>query len=189
MTLVEEAILSLVGAWRLARFDGRAIAYFNDSVAGFWRSFLAAGLVAPLYGLLLLVRHAGDVGRVPFGRFMAVEGIAYVIAWLAFPVLMASFLKTLGRDRYFVRFIVVYNWAAVLQNGLYLPIAILSAAGAFGVAAANVLGLAALGLIVVYVWFITRVALEVPTTVAAGIVGLDFLLSILINAVAEGMLK
>ena len=185
----QEAILSPHGPWRLARFDAKGMAYFNDSVGGFWRSFLAAAMVAPLYGLLLLVRHQGSMSHVPWVRFTAVEVIAYVIAWLAFPVLMAAFVKTLDRDRFYVRYIVAYNWTAVLQNALYLPIAILTAADVIGVSAANVLGFAALGLVVIYVWFVARVALEIPPAHAAGGVGLDFLLSILINAVAEGMLR
>ena len=189
MPLGHEVFLSLYGAWRLARADAGAITLFNNSVAGFWRSFSAALLVAPLYGLLLLVRHQGATQQVPWSRFLAVEAIAYVIAWLAFPVLMASFVKTLDRDRFYVRYIVAYNWTAVLQNGLYLPIAILTAADVIGVAAANVLGLAALGVVVVYVWFVARVALEIRPGLASAVVGLDFLLSILINAVAEGMLR
>ena len=189
MSPVQEVYLSLYGAWRLARADAAAIRYFNDSVEGFWRSFLAAFLVAPLYALLLLVRHQGAMQHVPFARFLAVEGLAYVIAWLAFPVLMASFVKTLGREKFYIRYIVAYNWSAVLQNGLYLPIAILTAADAIGVAAANTLGLIALAAVVVYVWFVARVGLEIPGGQASGVVGLDFLLSILINAVAEGMLR
>jgi hypothetical protein len=189
MTPGQEAILSLYGAWRFAHGDAKAIAYFNDSIAGFWRSFTAALIVAPLYGLLLLVRHQGAMAHVPGVRFAAIEMIAYAIAWLAFPVLMASFVKTLDRNRFYVRYIVVYNWTAVLQNGLYLPIAILAAADLIGNAVANTLGIIALGVVVVYVWFVARVALEISPAQAAGVISLDFLLSILINAVAEGMLR
>ena len=182
-----EVVGSLYGAWRLARFDPGGLGFLNDSAAGFWRSFFAAALVLPLYLLLLVVRHAGATEHVAAFRFYAVETIAYVIAWVAFPLLMASLVRVLDRERFYVRFIVAYNWAAVLQNGVYLPIAILTAAGLLADALANVLGLAALGAIVVYVWFVTRTALDIEAAKAAGIVGLDFLLSILINAVAEGM--
>ncbi len=188
MVPAREVVGSLYGAWRLARFDPGGLGFLNDSATGFWRSFFAAVLVLPLYVLLLVVRHTGAMEHVPAFRFYSVEMIAYVIAWVAFPLLMASLVRVLDRERLYVRFIVAYNWAAVLQNGVYLPITILTAAGLLADALANTLGLAALGLIVVYVWFVTRTTLEIPAGKAAGIVGLDFLLSILINSVAEGML-
>lgn len=53
---------------------------------------------------------------------------------------------------------------------------------------ANFLGLMALALIVFYTWFVTRAALEIKAGMAAGIVALDFMLSVLINTFAGGML-
>ena len=187
MVPAREVVASLYGAYRLARFDAGGLRFLNDSTEGFWRSFFAAVLVLPFYLVLLVVRHATAMEHVAGVRFYAIEMIAYVIAWVAFPLIMASFARILDRDRFYVRFIVAYNWAAVLQNGVYLPITILTAAGLFADPLANTLGLAALGVIVVYVWFVTRTALEIEAGKAAGIVGLDFLLSILINAVAEDM--
>ena len=95
----------------------------------------------------------------------------------------------LERDEFYIRYIVAYNWAAVLQNLLYIPIAILAAAGVLSIAVSNTLGLMALALIVVYAWFITRTALEVAAGMAAGIVGLDFMLNVLINTIAEAAIK
>ena len=66
-------------------------------------------------------------------------------------------------------------------------VAILATAGLLANDSANFLGLLALGLIMYYAWFITRTALGIQAGMAAGIVGLDFLLSILINTVATGM--
>ena len=106
----------------------------------------------------------------PLFRFITLEAIAYVIAWVAFPLLMASLARLLDRDDYYIRYIVAYNWAAVLQNLLYIPIAILAAAGVLSIALSNTLGLMALALIVAYTWFITRTALEVAAGMAAGIV-------------------
>jgi hypothetical protein len=188
MVPAREIVASLYGAYRLARADGEGLKFFNDSTEGFWRSFFAAVLVLPFYFVLLVVRHATTMEHMAAFRFYAVEMIAYVIAWVAFPLVMASLVRVFHRDRFYVRFIVAYNWAAVLQNGVYLPIAILTAAGLLSDPLANTLGLLAIAVIVVYVWFVTRVALEIEAGKAAGIVGLDFLLSILINAVAEGMI-
>lgn len=188
MVPAAEVVGSLYGAWRLARADTGGLNYFNDSTDGFWRSFFAAVIVLPFYFVLLMVRHATELGDVSSGRYYAVELIAYVIAWVAFPLVMVSFAKMLDRDRFYVRFIIAYNWAAVLQNAVYLPITILAQAGLLSDAVANTAGLVVIGLIVIYVWFIARTALEIEAGKAASIVGLDFLLSILIHSFAEGML-
>lgn len=187
MASARDVLTALYGTYRLARLDASGMDYFDVTTTGFWRSFFAAVLVAPFYVLLLSLRSSGLAENASLFHFMAIEAIAYVIAWVAFPLLMASLVKNFDRDAHYIRFIVAYNWAAVLQNALYLPIAILATSGLLAAAAANTLGLIALSLIVFYTWFITRTALEIPAGMAAGIVGLDFLLSILINTVAGGM--
>ncbi len=49
--IVREAIVSLYGAWRLARLDRRGFEVFDQTPAGAIRSFFAAVLVAPMYAL------------------------------------------------------------------------------------------------------------------------------------------
>ena len=186
MISTQETITALYGALRLARFDPSGLDFFEQTETGFWRSFFAAVLVAPFYLMLTSIRYSGLTETVPFVRFLAIETIAYVIAWVAFPLLMASLTRTLGREAHYIRYIVAYNWAAVWQNALYMPVAMLSVGGVLSAANANVLGVLALGLIVIYVWFVTKTALEVRAAVAAGIVVIDFFLSILINTVATG---
>ena len=187
MISARETFTALYGALRLARLDPSGMNFFEQTETGFWRSFFAAVLVAPFYLMLTAIRHSGLTETVPFVRFLAVEMIAYVIAWVAFPLLMASLTRSLGREAHYIRYIVAYNWAAVWQNALYMPVAMLSVGGVLSTANANVLGVLALGLIVIYVWFITRTALEVTGGMAAGIVGIDFFLSILINTATIGI--
>lgn len=189
MISLNEVFTALYGATRLARLDAGGLRFFDITDQGFWRSFFAAVVVAPLYGVLLLIRYLNFLEPIPLFRFIALEAIAYVIAWVAFPLLMASLARMLERDEFYIRYIVAYNWAAVLQNLLYIPIAILAAAGVLSIAVSNTLGLMALALIVVYAWFITRTALEVAAGMAAGIVGLDFMLNVLINTIAEAAIK
>jgi len=182
-----EVLTALYGAFRLARFDPSGLDFFEQTETGFWRSFFAAVLVAPFYLILTSVRYSGLTETVPFVRFLAIEMIAYVIAWTAFPLLMASLTRSLDREAHYIRYIVAYNWAAVWQNALYMPVAMLSVSAVLSTANVNVLGLLALGLIVIYVWFVTKTALEVSGGMAAGIVGIDFFLSILINTFATGI--
>ncbi len=187
MISTREVLTALYGALRLARFDPSGLDFFDQTITGFWRSFFAAVLVAPFYLLLTSFRYSGLTETVPFARFLALEMIAYVIAWVAFPLLMASLTRSLDREAQYIRTIVAYNWAAVWQNLLYMPVAMLSVSGALTTANANVLGLMALSLIVIYVWFVIKTALEVSAGMAAGIVGIDFFLSVLINTIATGI--
>ncbi len=186
MITLDETVRSLYGAWRLARFDSEGLKYFDSTIDGFWRSFFAAVLVAPFYLILLVLRYQSDFGHVPALQFFSIEGLAYVIAWLAFPVVMITIATSIDRRRYFVRYIVAYNWASVLQNALYLPIVILAVAGVLGRGASEVLSLAVLTWVLAYSWFITRRALDITGPAAAGIVALDFLLSILIHNIISG---
>ncbi len=188
MPSAQEAVLSLYGAYRLARFDARGMTYFETSIEGFWRSFFAAVIVAPFYAVLLFMRYAASETGVGAMRFASVEAIAYVIAWVAFPLAMVFLARVLKREERYLGYIVAYNWAAVLQNGLYLPLGMLGVTAAVPVGAANVLGLIALSLILVYTWFIARVALNVGAGPAAALVALDLVLSVFINAVASAML-
>jgi hypothetical protein len=183
-----EAVTSLYGAYRLARRDTGGLDYFNTSLEGFWRSFYAAAFIAPPFALLLALRYAhGMVAAGPL-RYAAIEVIAYVIAWVAFPVAMLLVARMLDREKHFIRFIVVYNWAAMLQNALYLPIPMMGMTGILTVSAASGLGMVALLLILTYTWFITKTALEVSSSAAAGIVALDLGLGVFITSVADSML-
>ncbi|MCZ6467897.1 MAG: hypothetical protein O6829_11555, partial [Alphaproteobacteria bacterium] len=128
MLSAREAATSLYGAYRLARFDARGMTYFETSLAGFWRSFYAAVIVAPVFAVLLAMRYAAGGEATDEVRFASVEAIAYVIAWVAFPLVMVSLARLLDREERYLGYIVAYNWASVLQNGLYLPLVMLGMA-------------------------------------------------------------
>jgi hypothetical protein len=182
-----ETLNALYGTYRLARLDAGGLDYFEPTVDAFWRSFKAALLIAPFYGLLLALRYqSGEIGTSAW-HYGAIEIVAYVTAWVAFPVLMLSVSKRFGCAHNYLRFMVAYNWAAVPQNMLYLPIAMLSVTGIISADAAGFFALLALALIIGYVWFITRTALEIPVVGAAAIVAMDFAISILINGYVEGL--
>jgi len=183
-----EVARSLYGAYRLARFDPRGGDFFNKTEDGFWRSFFAAVIVAPIYGVFLLARYAtGDVSAPAF-RFITIEIIAYVISWILYPVLMATVARYLDRENRYMEYIIAYNWAGVLQNALFLPIAMLQMTGGPAAEATKLLSLIALGYILAYVWFISRTVLHIPALTAAGLVILDMMLSVLLNAVTDSML-
>ena len=183
-----EVARSLYGAWRLAHLDAGAMAYFGDTPEAFWRSFFAAVIVGPFFAVLMAMRFDLGLVETTVSRFAAVEAIAYVVAWTAFPVVMASAVKMLDRDEHYIRYIVAYNWAAVLQNALYMPIVALTVAGAIPPALASALGLVALAVILLYTWFITRTALDITGVAALGLVLLDVIIRVFVKSIANGMI-
>jgi len=188
MPSIREIATALYGAYRLAARDPGGMAFFDASIVGFWRSFFAAVLIAPLYAVLLSVRYRIGLVDAPLERFIPIEAITYVIAWVAFPLAMVTVCRLMEREKKYLGFIVAYNWAAVLQNGVYLPVAILTVTGGIPANAGNFLNLILLALILAYTWFIAKTALNIPGPQAAAVVAFDFALGIFINSIAEGLL-
>ncbi len=187
MPTLHEIVTSIYGAYRLARLDPNGMSFFDTSVGGIWRSFFAAVLIAPFYAVLLAVRFPFEGGDVDPSRFALAEGVAYVISWVAYPVVMASLTQIMGCLERFPAYLVAYNWSMVLQNALFLPIGLLGATGAISADAASFLWLVALVAILVYIWFIARTALKLPPFTCAAIVMLDIALSFLISATADSL--
>ncbi len=188
MPKTAEIAKALYGAYRLALRDPQGMTFFDTSVNGFWRSFFAAVLIAPLYLVLLSVRYRVGLIDAPLFRLITVEISAYIIAWVAFPLAMITLCRILKRDDRYLGFIVAYNWAAVLQNGIYLPLSFLTITGAIPAPAGNMISLAVLIAILFYTWFIAKTALNITSAQAAAIVFLDYGLGILINGLAESMI-
>ena len=151
---------------------------FDRSVDGFWRSFRAAIPCYPLYLVLLTMRVAGDEWRHAGGlRIVAVETIAYVISWTAFPLLMLSLTRRIGRADRFFDFMVPYNWYQLPQSSLFVLVGLLSAVAP----ATQVIGLAAAVAVLGFEWYLARVALDTTRAAAALVVVVDLMLGALID--------
>jgi hypothetical protein len=183
-----EARLAIVGALRLARGDRGGLACFDRSLDGFWRSFRAAVLSYPLYLMLLSMRvTVAEWERAGALRVITVETIAYVIAWTAFPLVMLAVTERIGRAHRFFDFMVPYNWSQLPQSALFVLIGLQTKSGMLGAQPAQVLEVAATFAVLVYEWFIARVALETSAAAAAFVVFVDFLLGVLISQIASGL--
>ena len=185
---IGEIARSLYGSLRLASGDKNGTSYFNTSHLGFWRSFTAAVIVAPIFTLLLIVRYIVSDSDINFFRFASIYAIAYVIGWIAFPLIINYITDILGNNKKFISYIVIYNWASVLQNFIYLPFAILVEAHLIYGTTSTIIGLCLLGLVFLYTSFITKTALEVSNSIAAAIVVLDLILSIIISSITQKIL-
>ncbi|MBV9201609.1 MAG: hypothetical protein JO320_28040 [Alphaproteobacteria bacterium] len=183
-----EVRLALIGAMRLARGDRGGLACFDRSAAGFWRSFRAAVISYPLYLVLLSMRvTVAEWERSGAFLIITVETIAYVIAWTAFPLLMLIVVQRIGRPQRFFDFMVPYNWSQLPQSALFVLVGLQTESGVLGAQPAQAIEVAAAAAVLIYEWFIARVALDTTAAVAVFVVFVDLILGILISHVASGL--
>lgn len=188
MPVRTEIVAALIGTWRVLLGDRGALVWFDTSVDGFWRSFFAAAIAAPFYVLILALSYAGVDPLPPTARLFAVHGLIYVIGWVLFPLIMVPVSDIVDRHDRYLGFIVVYNWSAILQYGFYAAVSLLLTGGLVTGAAAQTIGLVSLLIIIAYVWRITRIALDVPVLATAGVVFLEFFLSLVVSQITAVML-
>jgi hypothetical protein len=183
-----EAWLALSGALRLARGDRAGLTCFDRSLDGFWRSFRAAAITYPLYLMLLTMRvSVAEWQRSGGWRIIIVETIGYVIAWVAFPLIMLEVTRWIGRANRFFNFMVPYNWCQVPQSALFVLIGIATESRILGARAGESLDIIAAIATLVYEWYIARVALEVAGSIAVFVVLVDLVLGVFISHIAGGL--
>ena len=188
---LQEIQSALYGAWLLFKYDARGLAFFEDSVPAFWRSFFAAVIVAPAFLLLRLVETAEGTAEAGPGLLptLLVEAIAYVIVWTAFPLALHYLCRAMDRQEHYLRAVIAFNWSVVIQIGLILPVHLIAAGGLLPPALASVAVFAVLIVTLFYQGFIARAALEVVPVQAALVVALDVAISLTVQGLAAGMLS
>jgi hypothetical protein len=179
---------ALVGSLRLAKGDRGGLACFDRSLDGFWRSFLAAFLCYPFYLVLLTMRVSLAQWEAAGGvRIVLIETIGYVIAWVAFPLVMLSLARWIGREHRFFDFMVPYNWCQLPQSVLFVLVGLDSESGMLGDPAAQAIEVAAAVAVLVYEWYIARVALETSGGAATLVVLVDLVLGVVITRAAGSL--
>jgi hypothetical protein len=183
-----EVQLAVGGALRLARGDPRGLGFFDTSIDGFWRSFRAAVICYPFFLILLGFRVSTArwqaAGLMPI---VIVETIGYVISWVAFPLLMLPLSRWLGREERFLPFMVAYNWSQVPQTALFVILAAGAASGLLPHAMEQLADFAAAVAVLLYEWYIARVALAVSSSQAVPVVLLDLVLGSVLSRITEAL--
>jgi hypothetical protein len=183
-----EVLLSLYGAWRLFLRDPRGIEWLDTSIDGYWKSFFCAVVVLPGYALWVFMGWDGS-GEAGFFRVVTVEGISYVIQWVAWPLIMVYVLPAIDRDQHYIRYIVAFNWSAGVQIAIYLVVLAVKLTGAAPTGALVVIGFVAAVITLSYQWYIARTALEVSGVGATGFVAGEFVLGQVIHGIGQSMLQ
>jgi hypothetical protein len=183
-----EVRLALVGALRLAKGDRGGLSCFDRSLDGFWRSFRAAVIAYPLYLMLLMMRVTiAEWERSGGFYIIGVETIAYVVAWVAFPLAMLTVTRWINRSHRFFDFMVPYNWSQLPQSALFVLVGLQAESQAVSAQPAQVIEIAAAIAVLAYEWFVARVALETTAAAAALVVLVDLVLGVLISHVASSL--
>jgi hypothetical protein len=180
--------LAVGGALKLARGDPSGLGFFDTSVDGFWRSFRAGVICYPFFLILLVFRvSAAHWAASGVAHIVIVETIGYVISWVAFPLLVLPLTRYLGRENRFIPFIVAYNWSQIPQTALFVIVGADAATGLFPSGVAQIVDFAAAVAVLVYEWYIARVALQVSTSQAVPVVLLDVVLGVVLSRITEGL--
>jgi branched-subunit amino acid transport protein AzlD len=116
-----------------------------------------------------------------------VETIGYVIAWVAFPLVMLAATRWIGRAHRFFDFMVPYNWCQVPQSALFVIVGIGSESRVLGARAGESLDIVAAIATLIYEWYIARVALDITGATAVFIVLVDLVLGVFISRVAGSL--
>lgn len=181
---------AIQGAMRLVRFDRAGLAATGSTREAFASSFFAMALLAPFEFLM----HAGDDLKAGDFRALLILALAYVIEWLAFPVLVADLVcRNNPRDRVW-RYLAAMNWLRVPET---MIVAGVTAIGLLtGVSGLMMLSIALVGVFgIAWRWFLARAALGASPAQAvllvvlfialAGIIGSWALLTIDPDALAR----
>lgn len=189
MFLTTSAILTaLTGAYRLARFDRTGLEFFDRTPDGARNSFYAAVVVLPAYALLLAIRLWDQIGEAPLFQVLTVEAIAYVVSWTAFPLALYRIVTLMGRGERYPGALTAYNWSAVIQMTVYLPVMVLSATGLLPEMLSEGLVFGVMMAMLTYQWFVLRTALDLSGLAAAALVLVDLFLSAMITDFSDGLL-
>ncbi|WP_207480260.1 hypothetical protein [Arenibaculum pallidiluteum] len=183
----QEASRALYGTIRLARLDRTGAEFFGSTPEAALRSFYVAALVAPAHLVLMLLRLVDVVEEINYLRYFAVETIAYVISWTAFPLLLWHLGPLLDRREQVFRAIAAQNWSAVLQIAVLLAVSGLGAAAFVPEALVAGLAIAISFALLCYQWFILRSALDIGGLPAFGLLIGGVLIEVMVRQAADGL--
>ena len=121
-------------------------------------------------------------------EIVSVELIAYVISWVAWPLVMTYIAPAIDRDDQYIRYIVAFNWSAAIQIVLYLFVLFLGVVVKVPAGFAAFFAFFVLIVVLVYHWYILRIALEATPGGAVGLVIGELVLGQFIRGMSQGML-
>jgi hypothetical protein len=167
----------------LARGRPEGLRHADSDVAGAARSFWAIAVALPAFICLRLLGGSG--GAVPAHDF-ALDLLSYIIGWIGFALLSRPVVEAMGAAAHWPRFIVLWNWCNVVQYLLLVLASVPGLLGAPGLLQETV-SVVAIGWALWLEWYAIKLALEVSTLAALGLLGLDLSIGLALTALGQGL--
>jgi hypothetical protein len=176
-----EAVRGLKASWRLLCMDEGGLKDFDLSAQGFWNSFAAFFLVAPLY--LYSSAIGARLAQPPQDERSWFAALALLsLLWVLWPWIMVTISHMVGREKNYVRYIVAYNWSSVLVMAALVPVLMLQQFGILDVAIGALASLFVVLWSLFYRWYVAHKALDVPGITAAMLVAGDLAMTIVVSS-------
>ncbi|WP_422374841.1 hypothetical protein [Roseibium sp.] len=194
MISLGEIRAALDGSWLLLRNRPEGMAFFDQSIQGFWRSFAVVFLLLPVFlaggqaeKKLYFSENLFHPDAFPNDSFWFAQAVGLGIDWLALPVLLAIVAVPIGVSNRYVPFIVARNWTSLLASIPYLITYLLFLLGVISPGITILLSLTCLVVVVWYRYQVARIALQSTVSVTVGVVVLDVLLTLVIAQIVGQM--
>jgi len=188
MITAQEVFRGIYAAWRLFLRDRSALALFDNSIEGYWKSFICAVVILPGFFLLVYIADAELSANIHPLRIVVVEGIGYVIGWVAWPLATAYILPLVGCGKNYIRYIVAYNWSSGTQIAALLLLQAFQSGRVLSDGVFAGVGLVALLILLFYHGFIIRITLDVAVKLVVALVIGEFFLGQMIRTVVNALL-
>ena len=182
MNWIEEARRALYGSWLLLGRNTEGYRWFAQSEDGFWRSFSAIIIIAPLYlyATTVQIELPGEQGPVA-SPSLAAAMVALLLQWIGWPLAMVPIARLAGLQHGYARYIIAYNWSSVLVVAVMVPPLMMLDVGLIGPGFAALLAFVLTIAALYYRWYVALTAFATTGIVAASLVVADVVLSLLIN--------
>ncbi len=180
---------SLDAAFDLVTRNNRAWDKFDLTVEGFFRSFWAIPLVAPMNIITdIIANNISDAARIADGKEAlnpsygysdaAFSTVALCFQWMIFPLAMIVVLRFLGLAQRYSALIIAHNWGTVVIYLVNMPAFLLFQAGLISAGVAIDLNLLALMFTLYYRFYTAQSALDAGWSVAASTAMLGLVLQL-----------
>jgi hypothetical protein len=167
---------ALTGVFKLSLHDSKGLSWFEMTADGFFRSFWAIALSAPLYayavlGTMRAAQAIPDVeGRsVSFGVFLLLHLFFFAGGSVIFVAAMAPLSRFLDLQGRYVAFAIAYNWGTLAAHlAGALPV-LAFGIGFIGPRDAIALSYVVLGFVTYYRFASFHISLNAPWSIAAAL--------------------
>ena len=182
-----QIVMALHGVWLIACRKPVSKVHFDVSVEGFWKSLFAAVLVLPanvIISFLTVIRSP----EVDYDLYQATQDLLiYSITWLLYPLFVINVCIFIDKSERALAYLVPYNWASV-PLGYMFASATVASGHIFNTSPLGSFLLTIVYAAAIFLFFeVARQGLKISKLAAIGVVVFDFIFSIFLMSVLEGL--